>query len=204
MTRERVVLDTNVLISGLLSTTLTARGETPTAFGAPSAAAALGTPFGRRCIPADCVAPPSHIPDMLGRRALSSGRLAALGATPDFHHGLLTPARAVDHAISSGQLLASIATLRELMTKLLSPKFDRYVPRERRDALLLRLAPLIEIVEIVQSIRASRDPDDDKFLEAAVNGRADVVVSGDADLLELNPFRGIAILTPAAYLDRQT
>jgi hypothetical protein len=30
-----------------------------------------------------------HIPDMLGRRALSSGRLAALGATPDFHHGLL-------------------------------------------------------------------------------------------------------------------
>jgi uncharacterized protein len=191
MTRERVVLDTNVLISGLLSTTLTARGETPAAFG-------------RRCIPADCVAPPSHIPDMLGPRALSSGRLAALGATPDFHHGLLTPARAVEHAISNGQLLASTATLRELMTKLLSPKFDRYVPRERRDALLLRLAPLIEIVEIVQSIRASRDPDDDKFLKAAVNGRADVVVSGDADLLELNPFRGIAILTPAAYLDRQT
>src|SRR6266566_8562856 len=54
---------------------LTARGETPAAFG-------------RRCIPADCVAPPSHIPDMLGRRALSSGRLAALGATLDLHHGL--------------------------------------------------------------------------------------------------------------------
>jgi putative PIN family toxin of toxin-antitoxin system len=137
MTRERVVLDTNVLISGLLSTTS-------------------------------------------------------------------TPARAVDHAIGGGQLLASTATLRELMTKLLSPKFDRYVPRERRDALLLRLAPLIELVEILQSIRALRDPDDDKFLEVAVNGRADVLVSGDADLLELNPFRGIAILTPAAYLDRQT
>src|SRR5438034_9872037 len=68
-------------------TALTARGETPPAFGAPSAAAALGTPFGRRCIPADCVAPPSNIPDILGRRALSSGRLAALGATPDLHHG---------------------------------------------------------------------------------------------------------------------
>ncbi len=54
------------------------------------------------------------------------------------------------------------------------------MPRERRDALLLRLAPLIEIVEVVQTIRASRDPSDDKFLEAAVNGRADVVVSGDA------------------------
>src|SRR6266513_1127508 len=63
---------------------LAARGESPAAFGAPSAAAALGTPFGRRCIPApphraekravgapaaDCVAPPSHIPDTAPHRA---------------------------------------------------------------------------------------------------------------------------------------
>src|SRR5213596_2924818 len=63
---------------------LAARGETPAAFGAPSAAAALGTPFGRRCIPAltptrwetrvggpgaDCVAPSSHIPDTAPHRA---------------------------------------------------------------------------------------------------------------------------------------
>ena len=75
---------------------------------------------------------------------------------------------------------------------------------EEQLVLLLRLAPLIEIVEVVQRIQASRDPDDDKFLEVAINGRADVVVSGDGDLLELNPFRGIAILSPAAYVDRQT
>ena len=114
------------------------------------------------------------------------------------------PALAVEHAIASGQLIASADTLRELMSKLLSPKFDPYVTRERRDALLLRLAPLIEIVEVVQVICACRDPSDDKFLEAAVNGRADVIVSGDGDLLALNPFRGIAILAPAAYLDRRT
>jgi putative PIN family toxin of toxin-antitoxin system len=137
MKRDRVVLDTNVLISGLLSTTSTS-------------------------------------------------------------------ARAVEDAIRSGQLLASTDTLRELMTTLLSPKFDRYVPRERRDALLLLLAPLIEIVEVVQRVQASRDPDDDKFLEVAVNGRADVIVSGDGDLLHLHPFRGIAILTPAAYMGRQS
>ena len=75
--------------------------------------------------------------------------------------------------------------------------------RERRDALLLRLAPLVEIVDVIQTIRASRDPKDDKFLEAAVNGRADVLVTGDGDLLELSPFRGIPIVTPSAYLDRQ-
>ena len=77
------------------------------------------------------------------------------------------------------------------------------MPRERRDALLLRLAPLIEIIEVVQRIQASRDPDDDKFLDVAINGRADVVVSGDGDLLDLNPFRGIAILAPADYLERR-
>ena len=87
------------------------------------------------------------------------------------------------------------------MTKLLSHKFDRYVPRDRRDGLLLRLAPL---VEVVQRVHVSRDPDDDKFLEVAINGRADVVVSDDKDLLDLNPFRGIAILDPAAYVTRQT
>jgi predicted nucleic acid-binding protein len=37
-------------------------------------------------------------------------------------------------------------------------------------------------------LAACRDPDDDKFLELAVNGNADVIVSGDADLLALDTF----------------
>src|SRR5258705_8554068 len=45
--------------------------------------------FDGRCIPAGCVAPRSNTPGILGRRALPSGRLARLGATPDFRHGLL-------------------------------------------------------------------------------------------------------------------
>src|ERR687888_360863 len=55
---------------------LAARGETPAAFDG-------------RCILAGCVAPRSNTPGILGRRALPSRRLARLGATPDFHHGLL-------------------------------------------------------------------------------------------------------------------
>src|SRR4026209_426188 len=55
---------------------LTARGESPTAFDG-------------RCIPPGGVAPPSNIPDILRRRALPAGRLARLGATRDFRHGLL-------------------------------------------------------------------------------------------------------------------
>lgn len=104
---------------------------------------------------------------------------------------------------SSDQIVATSATLRELLAKLLSPKFDRYLSRERRDALLLRLAPLTEIVEVVERIRALCDPKDDKFLEAAVNGHADVLVTGDRDLLDLHPFRGIPVLTPAGYVARK-
>ena len=137
MARERVVIDTNVLISGLFSTTS-------------------------------------------------------------------TPSQAVERAVTKAQLVATMETLRELIEKLHSSKFDRYVRRERRDALLERVASLVEIIEVLQPIRASRDPKDDKFLEAAVNGRADVIVTGDRDLLDLNPFRAITIVTPADYLARET
>ena len=112
------------------------------------------------------------------------------------------PAKAVEKAAATAQLVATTETLRKLIEKLLLPKFDRYVRRERRDALLQRVASLVEIIDVLQPIRASRDLKDDKFLEAAVNGRANVIVTGDHDLLDLNPFRGIAILTPAHYLVR--
>src|SRR5580704_17792371 len=113
-----------------------------------------------------------------------------------------TPALAMERAFRSAHPIATAATLKELMTKLLHPKFDKYISRKRREEALMQLAPLLEIVEVVQQVRASRDPKDDMFLEAAVNGRAEVIVTGDHDLLVLNPFRGISILTPVVYLAR--
>ena len=59
-----------------------------------------------------------------------------------------------------------------------------------------------ELVSITERIITCRDPKDDKFLELAVNGHADLIVSGDADLLTLDPFRGIPIVTPAAFVQR--
>jgi predicted nucleic acid-binding protein len=59
-----------------------------------------------------------------------------------------------------------------------------------------------ELVPIIERLSICRDAEDDKFLELAVNGRADVIVSGDADLLSLHPFHGIPIETPAAFLRR--
>ncbi len=50
-------------------------------------------------------------------------------------------------------------------------------------------------------IAACRDPRDDKFLEVAVEGIADVIVSGDEDLLVLHPFAGIPVVSPGAFLN---
>ena len=59
-----------------------------------------------------------------------------------------------------------------------------------------------ELVIPQRNITVYRDPKDDKFLEASLVGRADCVVSGDADLLDLTPFEDIPILRPAEFLAR--
>jgi len=59
-----------------------------------------------------------------------------------------------------------------------------------------------ELVIPAQTITACRDPKDDKFLEAALAGAADCIVSGDADLLEMKSFERIPIFRPAAFLAR--
>ena len=51
-------------------------------------------------------------------------------------------------------------------------------------------------------MQVCRDAKDDKFLDVAINGGADLIVTGDTDLLVLHPFESIEIVTPAAYLAR--
>lgn len=110
------------------------------------------------------------------------------------------PARALRKAESEGLLLVSEATMYELADVLSRRKFDRYVSRDDRKAFLLRLGAVAEFVEIVQVVRECPDPKDDKFLEVALNGRADVITTGDTDLLGMSPWRGIEIVSPAAFL----
>lgn len=60
-----------------------------------------------------------------------------------------------------------------------------------------------ELVPLTEQVRVCRDHKDDKFLELAINGHADVIVSGDEDLLAVHVFRGIPILTPAMFARAQ-
>lgn len=113
-------------------------------------------------------------------------------------------ARAVRHIVAHGQLLASDATLTELAEVLAREKFDRYVDLEDRQEFFRQLSRIVVRVPITYIVHACRDPKDDKFLELAVNGDAEVIVSGDQDLLVLSPFQEIAIISPARYLDQST
>ena len=98
--------------------------------------------------------------------------------------------------------MASYATQAELADVFSRDKFDRYVDLADRQAFFQQLARIVERVPITYIVRASRDPQDDMFLELAVNGRADYIVSGDQDLLVLSPFQQIPIMNPASYLEQ--
>jgi uncharacterized protein len=109
-------------------------------------------------------------------------------------------AKAVDHALDRGILLVSEATLQELVTVLGRSKFDPYVSREDRQQFIRLLGGVARVVPITAPIRACRDSKDDKFLEVAVHSDARAIITGDADLLDLDSFHGIRILRPADFL----
>lgn len=98
-------------------------------------------------------------------------------------------------------LVFSDATFAELASRLMRPKFDRYLDSALRQQFLSELASVGEWVEIAGKVRSCRDPDDDKFLETAIVGEAECIVTGDADLLILDPFQGLRILAPRRFLD---
>lgn len=110
------------------------------------------------------------------------------------------PRQAVRKALHYGVLLFSADTMNELKEVLSRSKFDRYVSREARAVFLAQLRSVADVVPIIQVVRECRDPKDNKFLEVALNGRADMIITGDEDLLAMNPWREIAILSPLDYL----
>ena len=58
------------------------------------------------------------------------------------------------------------------------------------------------IIHASSNIHVCRDPDDDKFISCALDGKCLYIVSGDDDLLSIGSYEGIEILTVRAFLDR--
>jgi len=108
--------------------------------------------------------------------------------------------RAVSRLVLNTRLLVSEDTLAELAQTMSRDKFNRYVSLEDRQQFFQLYARLSEWVPISTTLRVCRDSKDDKFLELAVDGRAQLIVTGDRDLLELTPYRDVQILAPAHVL----
>lgn len=109
--------------------------------------------------------------------------------------------QAFDRAATNGKILISLGTAEELSAVLRRSSFDRYVSEALRIEFLTALIRDSILIEVSQMVRECRDPKDDKFLELAASGGASGIVTGDDDLLVLNPFRGIPIMTPRQFLE---
>jgi len=110
------------------------------------------------------------------------------------------------HALRDGRFTAIYSTpmMLEVADVLGRPKIREKYHIQPNDAeALINLVRLRgELVIPKQTVTACRDPKDNKFLEAALAGEADAIVTGDDDLLVLHPFEGVDILRPAELLEK--
>jgi putative PIN family toxin of toxin-antitoxin system len=100
------------------------------------------------------------------------------------------------------ELVFSEETLAELITILKRPKFERYLTPDDINEFSKLLSFHSRLVVPTDRIKDCRDPKDNIFLECAITEPVDFIITGDHDLLSLNPFHNIPIITPHAFFNR--
>ena len=111
------------------------------------------------------------------------------------------PAQALNKALNKGEILVSKATEKELEEIFFRTKFDPYTTVEERTEFLHYFFQQAIKIEVTKTVSICRDPKDNMILELAVSGQADVIITGDKDLLDLNPYEGIPVLSPADFVE---
>ena len=101
------------------------------------------------------------------------------------------PAKSFNIAVNNFKVIYSFATLLEFQNVLFRKKFDKYISYEDRVNFLNYFLVHFFEFQITSSIADCRDPKDNKFLELAVDGNAEYIITGDKDLFVLHPFRNI-------------
>ncbi|MBK6639553.1 MAG: putative toxin-antitoxin system toxin component, PIN family [Rhodocyclaceae bacterium] len=114
------------------------------------------------------------------------------------------PAETINRFMERHHPAFSAASFEELHSRLWQPKFDRVLSLETRRSLLHdveRVACWVEIPARLISQTWCRDTDDDEFIRVALASGAVRLITGDADLLTLDPIDDLRLLTPRAALD---
>ncbi|BAQ60912.1 hypothetical protein GM3708_1318 [Geminocystis sp. NIES-3708] len=109
------------------------------------------------------------------------------------------PFKVVNFAFNHHILLTSDETLTEVKRVLNRQKFDKYLSKEERYIFLTKFMKTAEKVVITKRFNACLDSKDNCFLDLAVSGKANFLISGDDDLLVLNPFENIPIITANVF-----
>ena len=110
----------------------------------------------------------------------------------------------IDHHLARDDFLLVTAPelLAELDRVLSYPKLQQYYTDADRTRFVALVMALSEIVDLPEAVpRICRDPDDDRIIACAVVGEADVIVSGDHDLLTLGRVGDLPVITAAQFLD---
>jgi uncharacterized protein len=88
-------------------------------------------------------------------------------------------------AIQNFTIVQNEATYQEIAERIYKSKFDKYISDERREQFLNTIKNQSQFIQTVSQITACRDPDDNKFLELAIDSNAEFLITGDKDLLLL-------------------
>jgi putative PIN family toxin of toxin-antitoxin system len=110
------------------------------------------------------------------------------------------PERALFRAQATDVFALSTAVDDEIAAVLGRPKFAGVLSLVRREQVLNVIRGMAAWFVPSERVTDCRDPKDDKYLELALAAGAAFIVSSDDDLIVLHPWRGVSILSPAAYL----
>jgi putative PIN family toxin of toxin-antitoxin system len=136
-----------------------------------------------------------------------ANKVRAVLDTNVFIAGLINPLGSPGHILKMVrkqlfQLVSSEAINEEIIEVVSRPKFrDKFHLEESLFDIAFVLWEIAELAIDPPHVKLSNDPDDDKFLAAAVGGKADYLVTGDiGDLLHIHEYKGVMIVSPKEFL----
>ena len=109
--------------------------------------------------------------------------------------------RLINSTLEYGEIFASEETLEEFFQTIEKGKFKKYLNLNQKEQIYSYIIQISNVISIKIKINDCRDQRDNIFLELAYSFFADIIITGDKDLLELNPWRDIRILTPRQYTE---
>jgi uncharacterized protein len=111
------------------------------------------------------------------------------------------PFKAFKKAVKNHIILRSNNVLEEFRDTIFKSKFDKYFKDDlAKKGFIISFISASANINVKYKIALCRDPKDNMYLELALSGKADCIITGDNDLLVLDPFRKIRIITPKVFL----